>query len=140
MPYFRRSQDNGLELVRVFTHALPILLILALVIACNDGPSNEETSQSVQELVSTEAPVPEPTPTPTPEPTSAPTPEPTPTPTPEPTPTPTPEPTPTPTPEVETGMGNNSSEDCEHLLTREYSLEDLFTNEGLLLCLQKELN
>ena len=79
----------GRSACRIVWVGLLCLLAVALLSACDDGP--------------TETPTPEPTPaTSTPTPTSVPptpTPAPTPTPTPAPTPPPTPPPTPTPTPE-----------------------------------------
>ena len=75
----------GRSSCRIVWVGLLCLLAVALLSACDDGP--------------TETPTPEPTPaTSTPTPTSVP-PTPTPAPTPTPTPAPTPPPTPTPTPE-----------------------------------------
>ena len=95
----------GRSSCRIVWVGLLCLLAVALLSACDDGPTETPTPEPTP---ATSTPTPTsvpptptraPTPTPTPAPTPTPTPAPTPPPTPAPTPTPTPAPTPTPTPE-----------------------------------------
>ena len=110
-------------------------------------PTPQATATPAPEVTATPTPQPTATSTPTPEPTATPVPTPQPTATPLPTPEPTT--TPTPTPELadipaptltpQPAAGAKDSAICADVLTKEYSLSDIFTNEDLVLCLSEDL-
>jgi len=98
--------DLELAIINWFGIAEGTTTLTVIIDSLKDGSSNtigtpqaENGLVTIEAVVGTDTPTPEPTETPTPEPTETPTPEPTETPTPVPTETPTPVPTETPSPE-----------------------------------------